>query len=279
MLFRSRTLTQSNVGTRNAQFVLEFLGNEGIRVAARDLEDIYPRKVYYFPRDGRVRVKKLVNMDNRTVFEREAGVYHSPRAGHIDGEVMRIFQTLGLGAEVEAVTVPWKGMRFVNAQGELLVNRPGPSGPGPQAWLDDLYFHQPDLETCLRRGVDRYPNVSVCLRHDVFAVDETPDAILLRVEDLSNGELRQVRARYVIGCDGARSLIRRIIGTRQRDYGLHQPWLVLDLIRTRPDDRVELAAGAVAEFGAELVLQQREFLDGIVGQGHQRTGDVFAVIV
>jgi 3-(3-hydroxy-phenyl)propionate hydroxylase len=168
------------------------------------------------------------------VFEREAGIHHSPRAGHIDGEVMRIVQTLGLGAEVEAVTVRWKGMRFVSAQGVLLVDRPGPTAPGPQGWFDDLYFHQPDLERCLRRGVERYPNVKVSLRHDVFAIEEAPDGALLRVEDLSRGELRRVRARYVVGCDGARSLVRRLIGTRQHDYGLHQPWLVLDLIRTRP---------------------------------------------
>lgn len=168
------------------------------------------------------------------VFEREAGVYHAPRAGHIDGEVMRIVQTLGLAAEVEAVTVPWKGMRFVNAAGDMLVERPGPTAPGPQGWLDDLYFHQPDLEKCLRRGVERYPNVAVHLRHDVFVIDESPQAVTLRVEDLANGELRTVRAGYVVGCDGARSLVRRLIGTRQYDFGLHQPWLVLDLIRTRP---------------------------------------------
>ena len=168
------------------------------------------------------------------VFEREAGVYHAPRAGHIDAEVMRIVQTLGLAAEVGAITVPWKGMRFVNAAGDMLVERPGPTAPGPQGWLDDLYFHQPDLEQCLRRGVERFPNVAVHLRHDVFAIDESPQAVTLRVENLANGGMHRVQARYVVGCDGARSLVRRLIGTRQYDYGLHQPWLVLDLIRTRP---------------------------------------------
>ncbi|MBI3529292.1 MAG: chemoreceptor glutamine deamidase CheD [Betaproteobacteria bacterium] len=67
-----RSLNHSNVGVRNAQFVLEFLGNEKIRVVAQDLEDIYPRKVYFFPHDGKARVKKLMNMHNRTLFEREA---------------------------------------------------------------------------------------------------------------------------------------------------------------------------------------------------------------
>ena len=168
------------------------------------------------------------------VFEREAGVYHAPRAGHIDGEVMRVFQSLGLGKEVQAVTVPWKGMRFENAEGKLLVERPGPTEPGPMGWLDDLYFHQPDLEQCLRRGVERYSSVSVHLRHDVFALREAADGVVLSVEDMSNGSLRDVRARFVVGCDGARSLVRRVMRVVLHDYGLHQPWLVLDLLRRRP---------------------------------------------
>ena len=67
-----RTLTQSHVGTRNSRFVIEYLDNEKIRVVARDLEDIYPRKIYFFPHDGKVRVRKLLTMHNRTIIDREA---------------------------------------------------------------------------------------------------------------------------------------------------------------------------------------------------------------
>lgn len=66
-----RSLNHSNVGRRNSEFVLEFLGNEKIRVAARDLEDVYPRKVYFFPANGVVRVKKLRELANNTVYARE----------------------------------------------------------------------------------------------------------------------------------------------------------------------------------------------------------------
>lgn len=66
-----RSLNTSHVGRRNAEFVLEFLANEKIRVAARDLEDIHPRKIYFFPATGLVRVKKLRELANESVFERE----------------------------------------------------------------------------------------------------------------------------------------------------------------------------------------------------------------
>jgi chemotaxis protein CheD len=63
--------TKMNVGQRNADFVLQFLKSEQIRVTARDLVDICPRKVFYFPTTGRVLVKRLAIMTNTTVMERE----------------------------------------------------------------------------------------------------------------------------------------------------------------------------------------------------------------
>ena len=66
------SLSQSTVGERNSSFVLDFLKTEGIKVAAQDLLDVYPRKVYFFPNTGRVLIKKLVRMHNETVVRREA---------------------------------------------------------------------------------------------------------------------------------------------------------------------------------------------------------------
>lgn len=69
-------LTMANVGERNAEFVLRFLETAKIRVVARDLVDVYPRKVYYFPKTGKVLVKKLRILHNNTLLEREK-VYSS----------------------------------------------------------------------------------------------------------------------------------------------------------------------------------------------------------
>lgn len=60
-----------NVGERNAQFVRQYLDAEKIRLAAEDLNDIYPRKVYFFPRTGKVLVKKLKQLNNNTLVNRE----------------------------------------------------------------------------------------------------------------------------------------------------------------------------------------------------------------
>ena len=82
------SLTSSNVGQRNAEFVLNYLKTEKIPVVAKDLLDSYPRKVYYFPQTGRVLVKKLHRVHNETLFSRErdykARLSQAPVAGDVE---------------------------------------------------------------------------------------------------------------------------------------------------------------------------------------------------
>ena len=79
--------TVANVGQRNADFVLEFLATEKIRVVAQDLIDIYPRKVYYFPNSGKVMVKKLRNIHNDTIFDREKDYGSRLQKSKVEGDV------------------------------------------------------------------------------------------------------------------------------------------------------------------------------------------------
>lgn len=61
----------SDIGAKNIEFVREFLRTENLRVVAEDLGERFPRKVYYDPRSGRVRVKRLQQVDTRDVVRRE----------------------------------------------------------------------------------------------------------------------------------------------------------------------------------------------------------------
>jgi chemotaxis protein CheD len=65
------SLSSSQVGERNADFVQEFLAREGIPIQGQDLLSVHPRKVYYFPVTGRVLVKKLARLHNDTLIRRE----------------------------------------------------------------------------------------------------------------------------------------------------------------------------------------------------------------
>ncbi len=65
---------EMDVGGRNAAFVREYLRTEGFPIAAADLGDRFARKLFYDPRSGKVRVKRLNPTANLAVFERERQV-------------------------------------------------------------------------------------------------------------------------------------------------------------------------------------------------------------
>lgn len=82
-----RVLTgMTDIGSRNAKFVLEYLHREKIPVRAEDMGDDYPRKVYFFPQTGRVLVKQLRNLNNDTIFKRERNYAHFLDTSTVAGE-------------------------------------------------------------------------------------------------------------------------------------------------------------------------------------------------
>ena len=80
-------LSSMNVGERNSAFVLKFLATERIRVLAQDLLGVWPRKVYYFPKSGRVLVKKLRDTHNNTILARERDYGRRLAKDPVTGEI------------------------------------------------------------------------------------------------------------------------------------------------------------------------------------------------
>ncbi len=72
-LFGAGRIYEGNidVGVRNEEWVLQYLETEGLTPVNSDLGNDYPRKVYYFTDSGRVLMKKIERVKNRTVHERE----------------------------------------------------------------------------------------------------------------------------------------------------------------------------------------------------------------
>lgn len=83
-----RGLTNTNVGERNAEFTLDYLRTEQIPILAQDLLDVYPRKVYFFAHTGQVLVRKIKNIHNTTIMDRESEyrmrIRKLPQSGDVD---------------------------------------------------------------------------------------------------------------------------------------------------------------------------------------------------
>lgn len=78
----------NDIGRKNIDFIKEYLHTEGYTVVSEDVGDIYPRKVRYFPRTGKLQIKKLRSLHNQTIIKREddyqAELNKQPVAGDIE---------------------------------------------------------------------------------------------------------------------------------------------------------------------------------------------------
>jgi 3-(3-hydroxy-phenyl)propionate hydroxylase len=159
--------------------------------------------------------------------DREVDIYPLPRAAHCDHEILRILQELGCADEIVAALHINEGMDFLSAKREVLLRLRSP-GLAPTGWPASVLFHQPGFENVLRRAVFA-TGADIRLGVGVAAIQQHTDSV---VATLDSGE--QVRARYAVGCDGARSLVRRAIGATMDDLEFEEPWLVVDLVLHEP---------------------------------------------
>jgi len=197
------------------------------------------------------------------VLERDTEIHPLPRAVHFDGEVMRVFQATGLAQAVQSVARPTSsGMHFVNAQGETLMVRRGVEGPGLHDWANNWYFNQPALDAVLREGLARFSSVTLHVDCEAVALTPGPGSVQVDARDRSTGEICTYHGRYVVGCDGARSCMREAMATTQLDLGLHQPWLVLDLLCHEGSPRVEALPRHTVQHCNPARPRTRVYIDG-----------------
>lgn len=82
-------MTSMNVGERNTKFVLDYLATERIPIVSKDVMDIYPRKVVFFPVTGKAMVKRLAHAHPETLETQErqgnvSRVVQSTAGGSVD---------------------------------------------------------------------------------------------------------------------------------------------------------------------------------------------------
>ena len=175
------------------------------------------------------------------VFERHGGLYSLPRAGHADHEVMRIFQSVGSADDMTHDMVRCERYGWRNQHGETLLDIDW-SQDGISGWASDYLFYQPYVEQALDAAVRRLPSVEVNHGWHAHAIRERDGLVEVELERGAqadgqyrlSGERRTVRARYVIGADGANSVVRESCGIPLDDLGFREQWLVADFRQRRP---------------------------------------------
>ena len=163
------------------------------------------------------------------VCERWSRRYPLPRAVCVDHELYRVLAANGMGDVLPRITQKGPLYQWFNADWqELLVidwSAPSISG-GPEV----NFVHQPTLEEALDEAVGALPTVDLHLGWEVTAVDQDDDRARVHLRHGDTGEVKKLSARYVVGCDGANSLVREAIGGDREDRGFEADWLVIDVL-------------------------------------------------
>ncbi len=164
------------------------------------------------------------------IIEKEKSFYPLPRAVHFDDEIMRVFQTIGITDKFLKHTIINKGTKFVNSKNQVVLDWPRPRSITENGWYPSYRFHQPDLERKLRRRLKDFKKVSVMQSTKVNSLKEEKSSVKIFIENINNNKISEIRAKYIIGCDGARSTIRKQIKAKFQNLGFTQKWAVVDLI-------------------------------------------------
>jgi len=158
--------------------------------------------------------------------DREREVYPLPRAAHFDHEVMRVFQRLRLVDRILPYIRPAPDYEFRNAAGDVLMRFEFPDG-SPSAWAPGYMFYQPGVEKALRALISCSDNAEIRLANRFVSLDQDAEAVTAHVETASGRT--KIRSAYLVGCDGASSVVRESIGAPLHDYEFDEPWLVIDV--------------------------------------------------
>ena len=145
-----------------------------------------------------------------------------PRGVGLDDESLRTFQAIGLADAVLPHTVPNQILRFYDGKRRLLAEMaPADACFG---WPKRNGFVQPLVDAELLRGLERFGHVQVRWGRAMTGCTETHEGLRVQL-----GEGAEVRARYLVGCDGGRSMTRRLMGVSFDGTTSETRWLVIDL--------------------------------------------------
>ena len=179
---------------------------------------------------GAVCAGLLGSLGVRTLaIDRSPAIYDKPRAFALDHEIMRVLQNIGCAAEVLPHTAPFTPSEYYGAGGQLIKRLGSVPPPYPQGWPPNLVFSQPPFEAALRRRVAAFSSVKVELGTELVGLDQASNSVRLFLKS-NSGKKQNIKARCLIGCDGANSTVRELLGIAYDDLEFDQPWLVVDVL-------------------------------------------------
>ena len=163
---------------------------------------------------------------NVTLVEKLDSLIDYPRAIGLDDESLRTFQAVGLADNVLPHTTPWHAMRFMTPKGRCFADiQPKTDEFG---WSRRNAFIQPLADRVLFEGLQRFDNVKVLFGRELEGFEQSDSGVQLTLKN-AEGRSERLQAKYLIGCDGGNSLVRRSLGISFEGKTAPNQWIVVDI--------------------------------------------------
>jgi 3-(3-hydroxy-phenyl)propionate hydroxylase len=171
------------------------------------------------------------------VLERDTDVQPFPRAAHFDDEAIRVYQAVGLETLSEEMGNPPR-YQYYDKDWRPFLARLFPTGISDQSFKYDFMFYQPDVERAMRARLTEGPGApDIRLGVSVTSLTQDSDGVTVAARDEA-GVTTEYRASYVIGCDGASSIVRKSMRSSFTEIAPSRQWYIVDLelLGTAADD-------------------------------------------
>jgi 3-(3-hydroxy-phenyl)propionate hydroxylase len=181
------------------------------------------------------------------LLERNPATSDAAKAISLDDESLRILQSCGLADSVLDIVVPGIGTSYYGRNGRHLFRATTPH-PNALGYPFKNAFSQPELESVLLDGLRARQNAEVFFSAEVTDLVTDGPSVAVRARPTGGGGNGHedgfvIRGRWILGCDGGRSSVRRLLGVRMIGRSFSEPWLVVDTTGDPHDERYGMHHG------------------------------------
>lgn len=170
------------------------------------------------------------------IFEKRMDIYRAPRAVHIDDEVLRIFQDVGILEAIKDIVVPFEKIQLVSAKRKVVMESGGFSDHQPFGHAPANWFLQPVLEEKLRARFQKNQKIHFYKGFEIKEIINGPESVQFKAIELSSKNEVSAKAKYLIGCDGGNSFVRKNMDVFFDSLNFDQDWMVIDTFVKSPED-------------------------------------------
>ncbi|MBO6781758.1 MAG: FAD-dependent monooxygenase [Alphaproteobacteria bacterium] len=147
-----------------------------------------------------------------------------PQGNSLNSRTKEHYRRLGLGGEIRAAGLPrdhasdvvyvtrftgWELARLPMPSTAEKLSEPEHTAQTPEPIHRANFFY---IEPILKRRAEELDSVDVRFGHRLLSFEQDDGGVIAKIERTADGAERTVRCDWLVGCDGARSTVRKALG-------------------------------------------------------------------